>query len=194
MNIIWLITVINHWILLLCPPLFEMNKTHKLACFVWNVYIFLCDMNTPNLSLCLSHLAGRYLLDFSQKFHQSWENIHLMKLNTISQFLATLAKFVLLSSRKIAKNGGFRPLSRLLISQSSSYVVYTLFRWVFRNDVSFGHVGNISGFCWPTNGWNRYVPTDHCMKYWSLNPLHTWCIHWLTESLYMYMFSVELKY
>ena len=72
----------------------------------------------------------------------------------------------------------FLSLSGIFIIQSTSYVLYKLANWVIRNNLNFGPKFR------PSGDW-KMAPivmwSDHYLEYWSLDPLHTWCMHWLCK-------------
>ena len=86
------------------------------------------------------------------------------------RFWATLVKFQPSGGPKMAEISGSRPLSGILITQSTSCVPYKLFWWVFKNDLIFGHAGQISALWWPKNfryWWFRTImwSTDHSVPF-----------------------------
>ena len=71
--------------------------------------------------------------------------------------------------------GSFRPLSETMISESSSYAVYTLVDYFSRYGSIFGHVGQILAPPVVTK-WPTWVIPDHYLRMRSLNLLHRCCI------------------
>ena len=59
---------------------------------------------------------------------------------------------------KMGRNGGFRPLSEKVFTQSNWNLVCTLFGWVFRIDSLLGHVGQILALWWSQKDWKWWFP------------------------------------
>ena len=76
--------------------------------------------------------------------------VHLLgECSEIIRFWAMLPKFWPSVGHKMTENGGFRPLSGKVFTQSTSNLVCTLIVWVFRINLLFGNVGQISALLWP---------------------------------------------
>ena len=94
---------------------------------------------TVCLPVCRSYFFGQYPKSVSFKFMKFAEKIHIVRRSILLSRWPSVG-------RKAASISGFRPLSRKLITQSTSHVVYALVRWVFKTDFVIGHVGRISSF------------------------------------------------
>ena len=104
-------------------------------------------------------VSDHYLKNYSSNFIQTW-CVHLLgKCSESVFFLATLAKFWPSSGHTMTENGGFRPLSEKVFTQSNSNLVGTFIGWVFRIDLLYGHVVGISPIWWPQNDWKIWFPT-----------------------------------
>ena len=84
-----------------------------------------------------------YLKKYSSNPIQIWR-VHLFgECSVLIHFWATLAKFWCSTGQKITENGGFWPLSEMVLMQSNSNLMCTLTGWVFRTDSLLGHIGQI---------------------------------------------------
>ena len=127
---------------------------------------------SAHLSVCLFVCLSIFCPSpfFGQYYSFYWQFMKLIKkcshLGTKPYFpvLATLAKWT--------KVCGFRPLTAILITHSTSYMNI---KWVTRNALLFGHIGGkVWTILWPKNGRIWWFPTTKL--------INTWYIHWLCKS------------
>ena len=133
----------------------------------------------------------RYLKKYSRNQIQTW-CVHILgECLELICFLATLAKFWPSSGHKMPENGGFRPLSGKVFTQSISNLLCTLMWWVFRIDLLLGHIGqnhwtNFDSLV--ATKWLKIVVSNHYLKKyqyvegWLHNLFQTWCSQWLEGS------------
>ena len=103
------------------------------------------------------------------------ENIHRLDKNKIFPIWPHLLNFCFVAAEKWQQLK-----SGILIIQSTSYVLYKLANWVIRNDLNWATFAKFR----PSGDW-KMAPilmwSDQYLDYWSLDPLHTWCTHWLCK-------------
>ena len=89
--------------------------------------------------------------NISYFFHSNIMNVHshYRTKNRFVSLLAKLATFGIQMDDKMADIIGFRPLSGIMITQYTSYLVHTLGKWTFRNGTTLGHDGLIPALRWP---------------------------------------------
>ena len=151
---------------------------------VEQLYKHLMSVCPPVLSVRPSHFSRRYLVVFIQiswNFQKTctvWKETRFGLIGRIYQISA-------LWRPKMATIDGFQPLYGIVIIQSTPSVLYKLANWVFRNDLNWGYVRQISAFWRPENG----SKTD---GFWPLpRILITQPTSYLVYVLIMYVFRNE---
>ena len=96
---------------------------------------------------------------------------------------------------EMGQNGGYRPISEKVFTQSDLNSWCTLAGWVFRNDYLLGNDGQILALKWLQNDFKLVkvlVPHLYLKKLFTQSNSKTGCIHWLCEWSEMRCFLATL--
>ena len=127
----------------------------------------------------VSHFSGQYVKKFSLNFHEISENNHYVGRYKIFSFWTHWPNCGLVVAKNVR---GWWFLT--IIWNTDHCFVYTglvslqkLFDlWPYQPN--FGHL--------VARKWPQLMVSNHYLGYWSRNPLHMWCVHWLGEFSYFW--------